>query len=106
MTFKYGPVPDPDKDGIMECYHYRNAVDDYDRAGALMDSPMLHGWFVYNVVELAMDSDDAISTMSPRDIFEKLEEFRKDATAFNDMCEDHQCRVDLDEMEYQRQCAH
>ena len=73
MTFQFGPIPDPDKDGIMEVYHYRRAVDDYDRDGALMDSPMLHGWFVYNVVELAL-GEDAILKYSPREIFEKLEE--------------------------------
>ena len=73
MTFQFGPIPDPDKDGIMEVHHYRRAVDDYDRDGALMDSPMLHGWFVYNVVELAL-GEDAILKYSPREIFEKLEE--------------------------------
>ena len=76
MTFQFGPTPDPDKDGIMECHHYRRAVDDYDRDGALMDSPMLHGWFVYNVVELAL-GDSAILKYSPREIFEKLEEMKK-----------------------------
>jgi hypothetical protein len=84
MTFQFGPVPDPDKDGIMECHHYRRAVDDYDRDGALMDSPMLHGWFVYNVVELAL-GEDAILKYSPREIFEKLEE----------MSTSHQEYVDL-----------
>ena len=105
MTFKFGPTPDPDE-ALMEVYHYKRAVDDYDRDGALMDSPMLHGWFVYNVVELAMGSSDAILTMSPRDIFEKLEEFSKDAQAHRDMCEDYEIGKLGDDMEYQRQCSH
>ena len=105
MSFQFGTIPDPDKDGIMEVHHYRRAVDDYEREGALMDSPMIHGWFVYNVVELAL-GEDAILKYSPREIFEKLEEYSKDAQAFTDMCEEHDCRVTLDDMEYQRQCSH
>ena len=105
MTFQFGPIPDPDKDGIMEVHHYRRAVDDYDRDGALMDSPMMHGWFVYNVVELVF-GESAILNRSPREIFEKLEEYKKDAQAYNDMCEEHDCRVTLDDMEYQRQCSY
>ena len=105
MTFQFGPIPDRDKDGYMEVYHYKRAVDDYERDGALMDSPMLHGWFVYNVVELVF-GESAILDRSPREIFEKLEEYKKDAKAFSDMCEEHDCRVELDDMDYQRQCAH
>ena len=49
MTFQFGTIPDPDKDGIMEVHHYRRAVDDYERDGALFDSPMLKHWFVINI---------------------------------------------------------
>ena len=86
MTFQFGPIPDPDKDGIMEVHHYRRAVDDYDRDGALMDSPMLHGWFVYNVVELAL-GEDAILKYSPREIFEKLEEMSTSHQEYIDLME-------------------
>ena len=73
MTFQFGPPPDPDKDGIMECHHYRRAVDDYDRDGALMDSPMLKHWFVINVCDIIL-GEDAMYERSPRDLFEKLQE--------------------------------
>ena len=57
MTFQFGPPPDPDKDGIMECYHYRNNVDAYDRDGGLMDSPQLRHWFVRNVCDVILGED-------------------------------------------------
>ena len=36
MTFEFGTPPDPDKEGIMELHHYRQAVDDYDKDGGLL----------------------------------------------------------------------
>ena len=105
MTFQFGPIPDPDKDGIMEVHHYRRAVDDYERDGALFDSPMLKHWFVINVCDELL-GEDAMYKFSPQELFEKLQEFSKDAKAFSDMCEEHDCRVELDDMDYQRQCAH
>ena len=106
MTFQFGPIPDPDKDGIMEVHHYRRAVDDYEKDGGLFDGePMLKHWFVINVCDVLL-GEDAMYKYSPRELFEKLQEFSKDAQAFSDMCEEHDCRVELDDMEYQRQCSH
>ena len=106
MTFQFGPIPDPDKDGIMEVHHYRQAVDDYEKDGGLFTGePMLKHWFVLNVCDVLL-GEDAMYKYSPRELFEKLQEFSKDAQAFTDMCEEHDCRVDLDDMEYQRQCSH
>ncbi len=73
MTFQYGTPPDPDKDGIMECYHYRNAVNDYDKDGGLVNSPMLAHWFLRNVCDVIL-GEDAMYKYSPRELFEKLEE--------------------------------
>ena len=106
MTFQFGTIPDPDKDGIMEVHHYRQAVDDYEKDGGLFTGePMLKHWFVLNVCDELL-GEDAMYRYSPRELFEKLQEFSKDAQAFTDMCEEHDCRVDLDDMEYQRQCSH
>ena len=106
MSFQFGPVPDPDKDGIMEVHHYRQAVDDYEKDGGLFDGePMLKHWWVINACDVLL-GEDAMYRYSPRELFEKLQEFSKDAQAFSDMCEDHNCRVELDDMDYQRQCAH
>ena len=106
MSFQFGPVPDPDKDGIMEVHHYRQAVDDYEKDGGLFDGePMLKHWWVINACDVLL-GEDAMYRYSPRELFEKLQEFSKDAQAFSDMCEEHDCRVELDDMDYQRQCAH
>ena len=106
MSFQFGPIPDPDKDGIMEVHHYRQAVDDYEKDGGLFDGePMLKHWWVINACDVLL-GEDAMYRYSPRELFEKLQEFSKDAQAFSDMCEDHNCRVELDDMDYQRQCAH
>ena len=104
MSFHFGPTPDPEE-SIMEVYHYKNAVDDYERDGALMDSPMLKHWFVINVCDELL-GEDAMYKYSPQELFEKLQEFSKDAQAFSEMCEEHDCRVTQDDMEYQRQCSH
>ena len=105
MSFHFGTPPDPDKDGIMECHHYRTNVDAYDVDGGLMDNPQLKHWFVINVCDVIL-GEDAMYKYSPRELFEKLQEFSKDAQAFSDMCEEHDCRVQIDDMEYQRQCSH
>ena len=106
MSFQFGPIPDPDKDGIMEVHHYRQAVDDYEKDGGLFDGePMLKHWWVINACDVLL-GEDAMYRYSPRELFEKLQEFSKDAQAFSDMCEEHDCRVELDDMDYQRQCAH
>ena len=48
MTFQFGTPPDPDKDGIMECAHYRRAVDSYDEDKGLVNNPnALHIRFTY-----------------------------------------------------------
>ena len=105
MSFHFGTPPDPDKDGIMECHHYRNAVDAYDRDGGLMDDPMLKHWFVINVCDVLL-GEDAMYKYSPRELFEKLEEFSKDAQAHRDMCEEHEIGKLGDDMDYQRQCSY
>ena len=74
MTFQYGTPPDPDKDGIMELHHYRQAVEDYDKDGGLFTGePMLKHWFVLNVCDVLL-GEDAMYKYSPRELFEKLEE--------------------------------
>ena len=104
MSFNYPTPPDPAVE-YWEAKHYRRAIDSYDEEGGLINQPQLRAWFVDNVCELAF-GEDAQLKYSPREIFEKLEEFSKDAQAFSDMCEEHDCRVELDDMEYQRQCSH
>ena len=87
MRFQFGPVPDPDKDGIMEVHHYRQAVDDYEKDGGLFDGePMLKHWWVINACDVLL-GEDAMYRYSPRELFEKLQEFSKDAQAFSDMCD-------------------
>ena len=106
MTFQFGPIPDPDKDGIMEVHHYRRAVDDYDVDGGLFTGePMLKHWFVINVCDELL-GEDAMYKYSPQELFEKLEEFSKDAQAWSDMCEEHEIGKLGDDMEYQRQCSY
>ena len=75
MTFQFGTPPDPDKEGIMELHHYRQAVDDYDKDGGLFTGePMLKHWFVINVCDVLL-GENAMYKYSPRELFEKLEEF-------------------------------
>ena len=57
MSFQFGPPPDPDKDGIMECHHYHNSLDAYDRDGGLMDDSQLKHWFVINVCDVILGED-------------------------------------------------
>ena len=104
MSFDYPTPPDPAVE-YWEAKHYRNAIDNYDKEGALFEDPMLRGWFVDNVCELAF-GEDAQLKYSPREIFEKLEEFSNDALAYTDLLEEHDVRQELDDMEYQRQCSH
>jgi len=105
MTFQYGQIPDPDKDGIMEVHHYRRAVDDYDRDGALFDSPMLKHWFVINVCDVLL-GEDAMYSRSPRDLYDKLVEFSNDAQKWTDMVEEHDVKEYNKDMDYQRQCSY
>ena len=106
MTFQFGPIPDPEEEGILAVHHYRDAVDDYEKDGGLFDGePMLKHWFVLNVCDVLL-GEDAMYKYSPRELFEKLQEFSKDAQAFSDMCEEHDCRVTHDDMDYQRQCSY
>ena len=104
MSFQFGTIPDPEE-SLMEVYHYKNAVDDYERDGALQDSPMLKHWFVINVCDVLL-GEDAMYKYSPQELFEKLEEYSKDAQAHRDMCEDYEIGKLGDDMEYQRQCSH
>ena len=105
MTFQFGTIPDPDKDGIMEVHHYRNNVDAYETDGGLVNNPMLKHWFVINVCDELL-GEDSMYRYSARELFEKLQEFSKDAQAWSDMCEEYDVSVELDDMEYQRQCCH
>ena len=74
MTFQFGTPPDPDKEGIMELHHYRQAVDDYDKDGGLFTGePMLKHWFVLNACDIIL-GEDAMYKYSPRELFEKLKE--------------------------------
>jgi len=88
MSFHFGTPPDPDKDGIMECHHYRNAVDDYDRDGGLMDSPMLKHWFVINACDVIL-GEDAMYRYSAKELFEKLEEI---STSHEYLCNEQECK--------------
>lgn len=98
--------PDADKDAdLMTLHHHKTAINAYETDGALMDNPMLKNWFVMNVCDVLL-GEDAMYRFSPRELFEKLEEYSKDAQAWSDMCEEHESRHELDEMEYQRQCHH
>mgnify|MGYP003144409709 CR=1 FL=1 len=105
MTFQFGTIPDPDKDGIMEVHHYRQAVEDYDKDGALMDSPMLKHWFVINVCDVLL-GEDAMYSRSPRDLYDRLVEFSNDAQKWTDMVEEHDVKEYNADMEYQRQCSY
>lgn len=103
MTFVF---PEPSKDdSIMELHHHKNNVDAYEEDGGLVNHPMLKHWFVLNVCDVLL-GEDAMYRFSPRELFEKLEEYSSDSQAWQDMLEDHECKVELDDMEYQRQCAH
>ena len=84
MSFQFGTPPDPDKDGIMECHHYRRAVDDYERDGALQDSPMLKHWFVLNACDVIL-GEDAMYKYSPRELFEKLQELSTSAEEWENL---------------------
>ena len=104
MSFQFGPTPDPEE-SLMEVYHYKNAVDDYERDGALQDSPMLKHWFVINVCDVLL-GEDAMYKYSPQELFEKLEEFSKDANAYTNLLEEHDVREQADELDYLRQCSY
>ena len=86
MTFQYGTPPDPDKDGIMEVYHYRNNVDAYEEDGGLVNNPMLKHWFVLNVCDVLL-GEDAMYKYSPRELFEKLEEMSTSHEEYQNMLE-------------------
>ena len=87
MSFQYGPPPDPDKDGIMECHHYRQAVEDYDKDGGLFTGePMLKHWFVINVCDVLL-GEDSMYRYSPRELFEKLEEMSTSHEEYQNMLE-------------------
>ena len=87
MTFQFGPPPDPDKDGIMELHHYRQAVDDYDKDGGLFTGePMLRFWFVLNACDVIL-GEDAFYKYSPRELFEKLEEMSTSHEEYQNMLE-------------------
>ena len=87
MTFQFGTIPDPDKDGIMEVHHYRRAVDDYEKDGGLFTGePMLKHWFVINVCDVIF-GEDAMYERSPRDLFEKLQEISPPHQEYIDLME-------------------
>ena len=104
MSFQFGPVPDPEE-SIMEVHHYRREVNAYEEDGGLINNPMLKHWFVINVCDVLL-GEDAMYKYSPQELFEKLEEFSKDAKAYTDLLEEHDVKVHIDDMEYQRQCNH
>ena len=86
MSFQFGPPPDPDKDGIMECHHYRRAVDNYDEDKGLVNNPMLSHWFLINVCDVIL-GEDAMYKYSPRELFEKLEEMSTSHEEYQNMLE-------------------
>ena len=88
MSFHFGPPPDPDKDGIMECHHYRNNVDAYDVDGGLMDHPQLRHWFVLNVCDVIL-GEDAYYKYSAKELFEKLEEI---SSSHEYLCNEQECK--------------
>ena len=104
MSFDYPTPPDPAVE-YWEAKHYQRAIDNFDKEGGLVNCPTLEAWFLSNVCELAFGEDSKMR-YSPREIFEKLEEFSKDAQAYTDLLEEHEVRQELDDMEYQRQCSH
>jgi len=89
MSFQFGPPPDPDKDGIMECHHYRNNVNAYDVDGGLMDNPQLKHWFVINVCDVIL-GEDAMYKYSAQELFEKLQEISTSHEEYQNMldCKD------------------
>ena len=85
MSFQFGPPPDPDKDGIMELHHYRQAVDDYDKDGGLFTGePMLKHWFIVNACDVIL-GEDAFYRYSPRELFERLEDLSTSAQEWDDL---------------------
>ena len=87
MTFQFGPPPDPDKDGYLEVCHYRDAIEDYDKDGALFTGePMLKHWFVINVCDVIL-GEDAMYRFSPREIFEKLQEISTSHEEYTNLME-------------------
>ena len=84
MSFQFGPPPDPDKDGIMECHHYHNSVDAYDRDGGLMDDAQLKHWFVINACDVIL-GEDAMYRYSARELFERLEDLSTSAQEWDDL---------------------
>ena len=89
MSFHFGTPPDPDKDGIMECHHYRTNVDAYDVDGGLMDNPQLKHWFVLNVCDVIL-GEDAMYRYSAQELFEKLQEISTSHEEYQNMldCKD------------------
>jgi hypothetical protein len=104
MSFQFPTPPDASTE-LMELNHYKHAMDAYDTDAGLMDDNRLRGWFLDNVCELAF-GEDAMYNYSPREIFEKLEEFSKDAQKWTDILEEHDVKEYNKEMEYQRQCSY
>ena len=104
MTFQYPTPPDPST-SYMEVMRYKNATENLEKEGSLPKHSLLNKWFIINVCELAF-GEDAHLKYTPREIFEKLEEFSKDAQAYTDLLEEHDIKVHIDDMEYQRQCSH
>ena len=104
MTFQYPTPPDPSI-SYVDVMLYKRATEDLDKEGTLFKDSTLNLWFIINVCELAL-GEDAHLKYTPREIFEKLEEFSKDAQAYTDLLEEHDVKVHIDDMEYQRQCSH
>ena len=102
MSFQFGPPPDPDKDGIMECHHYHNSIEAYDRDGGLMDASQLTPWFVINACDVIL-GEDAMYKYSPRELFEKLEEI---STSHEEYQNELECRdaADAHETFYPNLC--
>ena len=86
MSFHFGTPPDPDKDGIMECHHYRTNVDAYDVDGGLMDNPQLKHWFVINVCDVIL-GEDAMYKYSAQELFEKLQEISTSHEEYTNLME-------------------
>ena len=105
MSFKFPTPPNMNINSPAKLHYVKYAAEQSDVEGGLVDNPTLQAWFIDNVCELAF-GDDAMSRYSAKEIFERLEEFSNDALAWTEMKEEHDVKVHIDDMDYQRQCSH